>query len=490
MYSLLFLGFSGFLLSLFLTAVVRNVFRRLGVVDQPDHNRKLHARPVPRVGGVAIALAYTLAFVLLFVAKLKAGLIVWEALPLIWKVFPAAILIFATGLLDDLIRLKPWQKLLGQIAAAGVAYFAGIQVVALGGKHFALWLSLPATIIWLVACANAVNLIDGIDGLAAGVALVATTTTLLAAGLQHNPELALATVPLVGCLVGFLRYNFNPATIFLGDSGSLFIGFLLGCYAVLWSEKSATILGMTAPLIALSIPLLDTSLAVARRFLRRQPIFGADLNHIHHRLLERGLTPRRAALLLYGIAAVAAIFSLSMVNNHFEVPVILIFCIAAWIGVQRLGYIEFDTAGRMLLQGSFRRFLNSHISLRNFESSLSLAKTPDECWTILKNNFENFGFHRVDMQLAGRNYIQKSDDSAAFRAWRVEIPLSERDYVHLTGQFGNNAKHTVVAPFADVLRKTLESKLPSFTPPEPPPLPPTPHAESVPERWQVASMGD
>jgi UDP-GlcNAc:undecaprenyl-phosphate GlcNAc-1-phosphate transferase len=126
--------------------------------------------------------------------------------------------------------------------------------------------------------------------------------------------------PLAGALLGFLRYNFNPASIFLGDCGSLTIGFLLGCYGIIWSQKSATMLGMTAPLMALAIPLLDTGLAIGRRFLRHQPIFGADRNHIHHQLLDRGLSPRRVALILYGVGGIAAVFSLmqSMYHNRFS----------------------------------------------------------------------------------------------------------------------------------------------------------------------------
>ena len=156
---------------------------------------------------------------------------------------------------------------------AGAAYWAGIHIQALAGYALAghglagsaagAWWNLPVTILWLIACTNAINLIDGVDGLATGVGLFATITTLIAALLQHNTALALATVPLAGCLLGFIRYNFNPASIFLGDCGSLFIGFLLGCYAVVWSQKAATILGMTAPLMALSIPLLDLAVANA-----------------------------------------------------------------------------------------------------------------------------------------------------------------------------------------------------------------------------------
>lgn len=480
MYSLIFLAFVGFVFSIFLTPAIRQLFLRLGVVDYPDETRKLHNRPIPRVGGIAVALSYLLAFCLLLVIKLKAGILISHSSPLIWRLLPAVGFVFATGLLDDLIRLRPWQKFAGQIVAATLAWFAGVQVEGIGGGHLIYWwLSLPATIIWLVGCSNAVNLLDGIDGLAAGVGFVATATMVVAAVFQHNIDLALATVPLAACLLGFLRYNFNPATIFLGDCGSLFIGFLLGCYGVLWSQKSATILGMTAPLMALAIPLLDTGIAISRRFLQGKPIFGADRGHIHHRLLDRGLTPRRAALLLYGMGALAAILSLSMATSHLEVPIIILFCVAVWIGIQRLGYVEFDTAGRLLLTGSFRKLLRSHISLRNFETSLSCAQTPDECWTILKNTYHEFGFYRIHMHLAGRSYCEERPRVEVARTWRLEIPLSDSDFIHLAREFNAAARHNTVAPFADSVRKILEDKIPAFAPPA-----------SVAElKYQVASAG-
>src|SRR5208337_5346983 len=177
------------------------------------------------------------------------------------SLLPAAVIIFLTGLLDDLRGLSAWQKLGGQFIAATVAVWSGVQITSIAWHQFPSWFAIPLTVVWLVGCTNALNLIDGVDGLAAGVGLLVTTITLIAALLGHNIGMAIAIVPLVGALLGFLRFNFNPASIFLGDSGSLFIGFLLGCYSVLWSQKSATILGMTAPLIALSIPLLDTGLA-------------------------------------------------------------------------------------------------------------------------------------------------------------------------------------------------------------------------------------
>jgi UDP-GlcNAc:undecaprenyl-phosphate GlcNAc-1-phosphate transferase len=280
---------------------------------------------------------------------------------------------------------------------------------------------------------------------------------LLGAALSHNVLLAFATVPLAGCLVGFLRYNFNPASVYLGDSGSLFIGFLLGCYGVLSSQKSATILGMTAPLIALSIPLLDTTLAIVRRFLRRQPIFTADRGHIHHRLLDRGLTPRRTALLLYALGAIAAIFSLAMANNHLEIPVILVFGVVTWLGIQRLGIVEFDTAGRLILRGAFRGLLTSHIVLDNLKSRLTAAATPEDCWQILESSYRDLGFCRIQMRFSGSSYSTGSSDSPT-PCWRVEIPLLGADHIELAHDFNTDDNPTSFAPLADTLYQTFISR--------------------------------
>lgn len=313
MYSLLLLPIVAFVSSLLLTPAVRHFARRWNILDHPGE-RKIHLRPVPRIGGVAVALAYFVAYGALFVIGPRDSQVLWSARADISRILPAAIVIFAVGLLDDIHDLRPWQKLIGQFAAAALAYRGGVHIGGFGSGGMAEWWSFPATASWLLLCTNAVNLIDGVDGLAAGVGFFATCTTLLAALLQRNAVLALAIAPLAGALLGFLRFNFNPATIFLGDSGSLFIGFLLGCYGVLWSQKSATILGMAVPLMTLAIPLLDTSLAIGRRLLSNQPIFAADRAHIHHRLLDRGLNPRNAALLLYAFCTLAGIVSLLMTS--------------------------------------------------------------------------------------------------------------------------------------------------------------------------------
>jgi UDP-GlcNAc:undecaprenyl-phosphate GlcNAc-1-phosphate transferase len=298
-----------------------------------------------------------------------------------------------------------------------------------------------------------------LDGLAVGVGLFATTTTLIAALLEHNIGLAIATAPLAGALLGILRFNFNPASIFLGDSGSLFIGFLLGCYSVLWSQKSATILGMTAPLIALSIPLLDTALAIIRRFLRRQPIFSADHGHIHHKLLACGLTPRRVVILLYVICGFCAALSLlqSFAHERFGGAIIVLFCAGAWIGVQHLGYAEFEMARRMVLGGNFRRHLNAELQLSTFRDNLATAVTPEQCWEVLQCTYSEFGFNEIRFKIGGRLYTHTTNGHHVADTWTVRIRLSENDYLNLSREFDTEAP-PIVARFTDAIGKILRTK--------------------------------
>lgn len=460
MYSLALLGVTALLGSFLLTPLVRNQFLRWRIVDRPNA-RKAHRYPLPRTGGIAIAGAYLAAYLTLLLFGLKGGDVVWGARAEIWQLLPAVLIVFAYGLADDLLNLKPWHKIAGQIFAAAFAFFAGVHVTSFGGYALHPALSFPLTIAWLLLCTNAVNLIDGIDGLAAGIGLFATLTTLIAALLYGDMGLALATAPLAGALIGFLRYNFNPATIFLGDCGSLLIGFLLGCFGVIWSQKSTTILGMTAPLMALAIPLLDTALAIARRFLRRQPIFGADRGHIHHRLLDRGLTPRRAALVLYACCALGAAASLAVMRHNIAGYVIVLFCAATWMGIQHLGYVEFGTARRMLARGAFRGQLTAQIALETAESTLRTAATPEDCWTSLQRVSREFGFHHVQLQVESEIYEHR-DPSAPLESWSIRIPLNGHGFIHLARPFNAAENATAVAPFADMLQRTLTPKLSLF----------------------------
>ncbi|MEQ1948418.1 MAG: MraY family glycosyltransferase [Bryobacteraceae bacterium] len=463
MYSIIFLTIAAFICCLILTPLVRRLSQRIGALDLPNATRKLHASPIPRTGGVAIAGAYLFALALLAVAPLKGATKI--DVPLIVSLLPAAGVVFATGLMDDFMGLNAWEKLFGQIGAACLAYWGGVHVAGFAGFMATGWWSFPATVFWLVGCANAFNLIDGVDGLATGIGLFATFTTLAAALLQNNVALAMAMAPLLGALLAFLRYNFNPASIFLGDCGSLTIGFLLGCAGAVWSQKSATMLGMTAPLLALAVPLLDTTIAIVRRFLRHQPIFGADRGHVHHKLLDRGFSPRVVVLVLYGFCGLAAAFSLlqTATNERFSPILIILFCAAVWIGIQFLGYIEFDAARRIVLGGAFRRFLSAHISVGDYEKRMMAASTPEEYWLILRDASRALGFAEVAMELNGMSYQDAGPDGSLSpeefaQCAHITIPLPEGGSISFRYRMAAAMQRAIaMTTLVDTMRIKLEA---------------------------------
>ncbi len=465
MFSLLTLLLISFVLSFLLTPVVRNLARRHGWVDVPGE-RKIHTNPIPRVGGVAIAIAYVSAFGFLLLSPLAGGDMARQVLPFAARLLPAALASFFTGLIDDLRGLKPWQKLTGESVAAALAYWAGVQIHSLGGHSIAqAWWHVPLTVFWLVGCMNAVNLIDGMDGLASGVGFFAALTCLMAGLLGSDMRLAMATAPLAGALLGFLRYNFNPASIFLGDCGSLLIGFLLGCYGVLWSQKTATALAMTAPLMALAIPLLDTALAIVRRFLKGQPIFGADRGHIHHRLLARGFTPRRAVILLYMVCGVGATLSLllSVASAHYSGLIIVLFCAAAWIGVQHLGYVEFSAAGRLILPNTFRSVLSAQISVRQLEDLLKAARTLDECWEAIEQASRSLGFRHAQLSFNGSAYRARLGSADAGDCWSLRVPLGREAAAQFAVPFEGPSQPMAIAAFAKTLHNCLTPRLRAYS---------------------------
>jgi UDP-GlcNAc:undecaprenyl-phosphate GlcNAc-1-phosphate transferase len=459
MHILVWLGLVALGLSLVLTPLFRNLFRICGFVDLPNQTRKIHAGPVPRAGGIAIATSYVASF---FIVQLFAG-IMNSQLALVWKVLPSAAVIFVVGFIDDLFGLKHWQKLIGQVIAAGVACWSGILVLDVVGVHSHAWWSIPATVLWLLACTNAFNLVDGMDGLAAGVGLFSTLTIFVAALLQQNMALAMATAALAGCLLGFLRYNFNPATTFLGDSGSLLIGFVLGCYGIIWVQKSATFLGMTAPIMALSLPLFDVTLAIARRFLRTQSIFSADRGHIHHRLLDRGISPRKAVLLLYGLSSIVAVFSLLQGfshSNQVASVVVIVFCAVAWMGIQYLEYVEFKLAGRFLFRGDLQKTVKAHIELDVFRNALGNLETPEECFHLVAQISPKFGFRLVNGQIVGDCYAKRGMHS--FSSWTVRIPMQAGDFLELERADNAKGSSASAGPFVDTLRTEIIAKCHSF----------------------------
>ena len=458
MYSLLFLSLVSAFLSLLLTPVIRTLALRRRWLDLPDGIRKNHLSAIPRLGGVAIAAAYALSFAIWLLTPLHAGYILEDNLPFILGLLPAPCLILILGIADDIRPVQPWKKLAGQTVVAALAFALGLRITTLAGHEVGGIVSFAVTVFWLLLCMNAFNLIDGMDGLAPGIAIFATMTILFMAVLQDNVPLALATAPLAGALLGFLRYNAPPASIFLGDSGSLLTGFLLGSYAIVWSQKCATLLGLTAPVMAFAVPLLDVALAVARRFLRGTPIFGADRGHIHHRLLDSGLSRTRAILLLYAAGALAATFSLlqTVFTNRAAGVITVMFCALVWFGVQSLGYIEFRATGKLLRSGSFRRFVSAQIRAESLNAHLQACRDLDSCWTVVEQQAHLNGFQCAEAIMLGRAFGQPPVSS---RFWSVQIPLPGFGALTLYRAPGDSFRDFVLSDFCDILQSSLTLRL-------------------------------
>ncbi len=457
MLSIVFLLFSALALSLIITPVVRTLALRYGCgLDYPDQQRKMHKTPVPRIGGIPIVLAYAGAIGLLVLTSRTFPHVQHFA----WRLVLASLLIFITGLIDDLFGLKPWQKLSGEILAAVLAYSGGIQIQTIGSHHVPYFLALPLTVAWIVGCTNAFNLIDGLDGLAAGIGFLAALASLFAGALHGNIGIVIATVPLAGALLGFLRFNFNPASIFLGDGGSLWIGFLLACFAVIWPNKSITAISVTAPLLALFLPLMDTTLAIVRRFLRGQPIFHADRGHIHHRLIERGLSTRRAVLLLYGVSALGASCALleSTASLSIRLPVIILFGILVWNGVRYLAYQEFGVVALVLRASHILSTVQCHLRLRDYEALLAKANTIEDSWRALKKIRKDLEFSKVELCLCGHLYEEAFRPSAS-GCWNLQIPLSDTEYVRFVCQYECVSAAPIVFPLADLLNQYFSRKM-------------------------------
>ena len=401
-------------------------------------------------------LACLLGTALALAAGWKLNHIIWASRDFLLCVLGAALIVFAIGLIDDLKRIEPWHKVIGVTIAACLAYQAGVHMQALAGFSIGGW-SLPLSVIWILACTSTVSLMNRIDGLAAGVGLLAAGATLVVALLQNNLVLAVAAAPLAGGILGFLPYNFRSSSILLGQSGSLLIGFMLGCYSILWSQRSGMELGTMVPLLVLSVPMLDAMLIVLRRFLRRQPLGAADASHLYHRFLNRGLSPCQARLVLYVGSAMGAIASVLILNNQSPWMVILIFYGAAWICIRSLGYVELNVARRMFMEGAFFRQLHAQIALHSYESSLKAASTPEEYWAVVEQGLNEFGFHEAQLSIAGRTFEWRRDTPSS-GAWEVSVPVADFDCIRLRRTFGTGAHANGFAPFVDLLRRSLTAK--------------------------------
>src|SRR5947209_6521728 len=371
-----------FVAALIISATVTRWIRDFSVAHRwvfaPSSDRHVHVRPVPRLGGVAIFVTLWCMVLLAHYIPVYLDASSWFNLSV--KILGPATIIFLLGLIDDFCGVNAYLKFAVQAGAAVVLFCSGVRIsylsILAGDPHLGWLVGLPLTIVWVLWITNAFNLIDGLDGLAAGSALFSTLVTCVVALLGHNEVVLILTLALAGAIAGFLRYNFNPASIFLGDCGSLLIGFLISAIAIAGSHKSPTMVAVAIPIVSLGLPILEVAVAVVRRFLSCRRLFAPDREHIHHKLLGRGLAHKQTVLLLYGVSACFCLVSLLLLNPGGAVLAIVLAIVAGGvlIGVQQLRYHEFLELGRVA-----NRTLNQRHAIANGVSLRRAADALETC---------------------------------------------------------------------------------------------------------------
>jgi UDP-GlcNAc:undecaprenyl-phosphate GlcNAc-1-phosphate transferase len=342
MYWLYGIGFAAAcLISLVLTPLVKRFAFWVGAVDAPNH-RKVHTRIMPRLGGLAIFLAFVGAYFIVspafntFNRDAAMGLLL------------GGLVIVITGALDDRFQLSPKWKLFGQLIAAGIVVAFGLRIDFLNvpfvhAWNLIAWISIPLTVFWIVGVTNAINLIDGLDGLSAGVSGIATATIMVVALMmgESGVTVVLLSAVLLGSIVGFLFYNFHPAKIFMGDSGALFLGFSLATFSIM-GFKQATLISFLVPLLILGVPLSDTFFAILRRYVNKMPISAPDKSHLHHCLLQLGFSHRKTVLIIYGISAVFGLCAILMSQASLWVAILIVAAlfIVLIVGAEAIGIIS------------------------------------------------------------------------------------------------------------------------------------------------------
>ncbi|WP_182199835.1 glycosyltransferase family 4 protein [Paraliobacillus salinarum] len=291
-----------FIIAVILTPYVIKLAIRIGAVDQPN-DRKVHTKVMPRLGGLAIIISFYAGFLIFNTGYSE-----------VWPILAGGLIIAIVGFLDDMIQLSAKLKLLGQILAAAITVIGGLQIefitVPFGDVIEFGYFSIPLTVIWIVGVTNAVNLIDGLDGLAAGVSAIVLITISGLAITMGNPLVALIAFLLLGSTLGFLIYNFNPAKIFMGDVGSLFLGYMISVLAIMGLSKNVTLFSIMVPIIILGVPILDTVFAIVRRVVQRKPLLSPDKLHLHHCLIRLGYSHKQTVIVIY---ALSSLFSLAAV---------------------------------------------------------------------------------------------------------------------------------------------------------------------------------
>ncbi len=410
-----------FILAFIITPVVIRFAYRFNVVDSPDV-RKVHSQPVPRIGGVAVFVPVICMTITVLFLQNAVGISFREVLLKKVVLLAGAAFMFFIGFVDDIRGLPARVKLLCQFIAAGFVYIFGIRITFVAvGDWFSLslgWLSMPLTVFWIIGITNAVNLIDGLDGLAAGISVVACGVMVVLSIHFGQPVMAVMMISLLGALSGFLFFNFNPAKIFLGDCGSLFIGFTLASASVMCTAKSNALVSLALPILALGIPIFDTLFSMLRRFLERRSLFSPDRGHFHHRLLALGLRQRQVVFVAYAVTLLATGLGIFMIFARDSSSIVI------FGSVLLLLILVFRVIGAVRLRETIeklreRRAITSRIKqeTENFEKVelyFQQAKTFEQWWQSVCSAAECMRF------AAGSMLVVNRDGSRRHLEWKCK----------------------------------------------------------------------
>ncbi|AKQ69014.1 Undecaprenyl-phosphate N-acetylglucosaminyl 1-phosphate transferase [Myxococcus hansupus] len=418
--------FVSLMVALVLTRFVRDQAQAWGWLDQANSSRKVHVRPIPRLGGVGIVGGFFAPLCALFLVDSGVGHHFRSHTDLVAGLFLGGAVIVALGLYDDLRGAGARLKFTVQFAVAFGLYAMGFRIDVIAnpfGPELVLGaLSLPFTVLWVVGVINALNLIDGLDGLAGGVAFFGVSTNFLLALARGDVLLALLMAALAGAILGFLVFNFNPASIFMGDTGSMFLGFVLAAVSIKTSTKSGTAVAMLVPVMALGLPIMDTLLAMVRRSLMGRPMFSADREHIHHRLMSRMvLSHRSTVLVLYAVCGLFGLVALALNYANSAESAMLLCCVGALIVLlmRRLGYLDLHRAKNMHQMRQRNLWLRTMV--KDVTRAVRASGSLEAVWNGVRPLADALGLSRQELRFQ-RVLETGLSDGIVFEAQRPSGP--------------------------------------------------------------------
>jgi UDP-GlcNAc:undecaprenyl-phosphate/decaprenyl-phosphate GlcNAc-1-phosphate transferase len=454
------------LASVLLTPLARRVALSWGAVGNPG-GRNVHSRGIPRLGGVALAIGWSLSVLAMLQIEgaFVQATLSHQGLQLI-GIITGGLALCVIGAVDDVRGLRAAHKLAAQVVVAVLAYACGFRIDAISlpiaGTLSMGVFALPVTVIWIVGITNAMNLIDGLDGLAAGVAFFGALTSFVIAHVSGSPFVALLSAGLMGVLAGFLFFNFNPARIFMGDSGSYFLGYVLATLSLSGAlqQKASTAVSLLVPMIALGLPIFDTFFTMLRRFLERRSIFSPDRGHIHHRLLDLGLTHRRAVIVLYGVCVVftAAAIAVSL-GRMWQTGLALLSASVVLVALVRfVGYFEYLHLVRRQKARIYDRRTNLlRLALPALLARLETARTEEDVLAVLSDALEQSEVERMEIDCATgqRRFDSSAPPSGSRDIVRAAFPVGREDRAQARVRFLFRSDEAEVRPEVSILLQLL-----------------------------------